>query len=71
MDTSYIGFETLEEHITCLFKGTFYDKDDKKVGVIMVLDTFFNIPKEYSTTLALMHTSSFLHGEVIYSVHTS
>ena len=29
-----------------LFKGSFYDKDVKKVGIVMTPDTFFDIPKK-------------------------
>lgn len=46
IDTSFINNETLdEENEACLFKGTFYDKNTKKVG-IMPPDSFFQVQKD-------------------------
>lgn len=43
MDTSYIESKTLEEHGTCLFKGTFYDKKTNKEGTVMAPNSSFNV----------------------------
>lgn len=43
MKTSYVELENLEEADACIFKGNFYDKDQKKVGMVIPLDTFFKL----------------------------
>lgn len=48
MEVSYIDQEALEASNTCLFNGTFYDKDKKKVGMGIPPDTFFNSIKMYN-----------------------
>lgn len=41
MDTSFVDPETLDEHEAYVFKDTFYDKDAKKVGLVMPPGSFF------------------------------
>lgn len=45
MDTSYVEQEAMEVTDACLFKGTFYDKQNKKVGVVLPPENFFKLHK--------------------------
>ena len=41
MDTSYVDQATLDLADTCIFKGKFYDQEKKKVGMVVLPDSFF------------------------------
>lgn len=45
MVTNYVNNKFLEEHNTCLFKWSFYNKQAKKVEVVMIPNAFFDIQK--------------------------
>lgn len=45
MDTSYIDQAPLEAAETCIFKGEFFDKEQKKVGTVILPDSFFALHK--------------------------
>lgn len=47
MDTSFVDLKMLKKHESCLFNRSFYDKKDKKVGIIMPsADSFFQVQKD-------------------------
>ena len=43
METSYVDKTPLDFTNTCIFKGDFYDQDKKKVGMVLLPDTFFDL----------------------------
>lgn len=45
MDTCYVEPNALHECDACLFKGHFFDKQERKVGVVLPPDSFFKIPQ--------------------------
>ena len=50
-DICYLDSQTLETHNTCVFKGSFYDKNGKKARFVMVPDTFFSLHTRRDCTL--------------------
>ena len=40
METSYVDKTPLDLANTCIFKGDFYDQDKKKVGMVLLPDSF-------------------------------
>ena len=43
METSYVDQTPLDLANTCIFKGEFYDQDKKKVGMVLLPDSFFDL----------------------------
>ena len=43
METSYVDKTPLDLANTCIFKGDFYDQEKKKVGMVLLPDTFFDL----------------------------
>ena len=46
MDVSYVDQAALEAAETCIFKGAFYDKEQWKVGTVILPDTFFMLHQD-------------------------
>ena len=61
METSYVDQVPLEATETCIFKGEFFDQEKRKVGVVVLPDSFFalhQIPSLPSTRPNLTCRSS-------------
>lgn len=43
METSYIDQVALEAADTCIFKGEFYDLENRKVGLVILPESFFDL----------------------------
>ena len=43
METSYVDKTPLDLANTCIFKGDFYDEEKRKVGMVLLPDTFFDL----------------------------
>lgn len=55
METSYVDKTPLDLANTCIFKGEFYDQDKKKVGMVLLPDTFFDLHQVEPNMKILRH----------------